>query len=118
MADFNIKVGNSFDIEGLYEINTGTDDAPIWEAVPLDSIQIDCDLKDSANSLLATLTVTKQPTVGTYKLSLTPSQTAGLKPTKIAVLDVRMSANGGTDVINTDRFTVEIEGVVTVRGAV
>jgi hypothetical protein len=118
MADFNIKVGNSFDIEGLYEINTGTDDAPVWEAVPLDSIQIDCDLKDSANSLLASLTVTKQQTVGMYKLSLNPAQTAVLKPTKMAVLDVRMSTNDGASVFNTDRFTVEIEGVVTVRGAV
>lgn len=118
MADFNIKVGNSFDIEGLYEINTGTDDAQVWEAVPLDSIQIDCDLKDSANSLLVSLTVTKQQTVGAYKLSLSPSQTAVLKPTKMAVLDIRMSANGGASVINTDRFTVEIEGVVTVRGVV
>lgn len=118
MADFNLKVGNSFDVEGLYEINTGTDDAPVWEAVPLSAIQIDADLKDSANNLLATLTVTKQQTVGTYKLSLSPAQTAVLKPTKMAVLDIRISANGGASVINTDRFTVEIEGVVTVRGSV
>jgi hypothetical protein len=105
MADFDFKQGNNFGLTCSYQTDSG-------EAIPLDDITIDADLQDSSGRVVATLTVSRLPTVGDYYLSLSAAETAVFKVGHL-VMDIRYAIAGA--VISTDTRTVEVIRAVTRR---